>query len=357
MVKYNKIAENLIPYQIPSTTDYKYKMDMGEWFLPVHSSVINEVLTFNDLAKYGVIDLDFNNFINLIKKYNDLSNDHDTVLITNGSDNALRLILELYATPESKILLPIPSYVHFECMLDTKQVKQVDKPYVDYKISNDELNLFLLDKLSNNYDLCYFVNPSMPIGHTLTHENITYMLTTWPETMFVIDEAYIEFSDKKSCSILTEQFSNIIVVRTFSKFFSLASLRLGYLISNKSNIQLLRPYYNNKDITKLAIRCGIQTLLNLDFYNENKKEYFKIKKYIINRLKILIKTNNKITDYIMNDGLYFTLISENPAELKKYFNSYNVAVRNKDSDIKGAIRITIHNLDDMKYVFDILEKY
>jgi histidinol-phosphate aminotransferase len=357
MVKYNKIADKLVPYQIPSTTEYKYKMDMGEWFLPIHPSVKEQLTIFNDLSKYGVVDTDFNNFINLVKKYNGITNQLDTILITNGSDNALRLVLELYATPESKILLPVPSYVHFECMLDTKSVDSIDKPYIDYKLTNDQLNDFLLEKLANNYDLCYFVNPSMPIGHMLTHENISHMLKTYPDTMFIIDEAYVEFSNSQSCSTLTEVYSNIIVIRTFSKFFSLASLRLGYLITCETNIKHLRPYYNNKDITKLAILCGIQTLMNLDFYVKNKTEYFKLKEYIITRLNLLIKSNTKITDYIMNDGVYFTLISTNPAELKKYFNTNDVAVRNKDSDIKGAIRITINDFDSMKYVFDILENY
>ena len=49
MFKYKKVAENLEPYKIPSTTEYKYKMDMGEWSLPIHPSVNQELKNFDSL--------------------------------------------------------------------------------------------------------------------------------------------------------------------------------------------------------------------------------------------------------------------------------------------------------------------
>jgi len=357
MFKYKKVAENLEPYKIPSTTDYKYKMDMGEWLFAIHPSISQEVNSFTNLYRYGVVDNGFNNLLDLIKEYNGLTNQEETVLVTNGSDNALRLILDLFATPESKILVPTPSYVHFECMLDTFQVQQVKKPYMDYKLTNDELNDFLLNELVANYDLCYLVNPSMPIGHTLTHSNIINMLTLYPNTMFVVDEAYVEFSPNTTCAPLTEKYNNLIVVRTFSKFFSLASLRIGYLMSNSQIIKLLKPYYNYKDITKLSVNCASQSLNNIDFYNENKKTYLELKEYVKTNLSQIISSNTKITDFIMNDGMYFTIICTDPSDLKSYFDLHSIAVRNKDSDIKGAIRLTINNREIMEHVFQILKKY
>ena len=353
-MKYNKKTENLNAYMLQPTYDYKYRLDIGEWELPVHPSVIERLQSFYDVCRYGAINNDFKQLIHEIQKYNNIENT-DNVLLTNGSDNALRIILELFTTPESKFLVPVPSYTHFESMLKVCNV-QLDKPYMNYKWSNDELLHFLLEELKKEYDLCYIVNPSMPIGHLLTQDEIKNMLTLYPNTMFVVDEAYLEFSTHQSCAPLIEQYNNLIVVKTFSKFFSLASLRIGYLMTNPSLISLLKPIYNYKDITQISVQCALQTLLHNDFYNENKKQFFKTKQYLIEQLE-LVNNNSKITEYIMNDGVYFTLICKDPSNLKTFFDGHSIAVRNKDCDIKGALRITIGTLESMEKVFEVLKLY
>jgi histidinol-phosphate aminotransferase len=242
-------------------------------------------------------------------------------------------------------------------MLDTFSVKNITKPYMDYTLTNCELNTFLLKELSNNYDLCYFVNPSMPIGHILSHENIKHMLQSYPNTVFIIDEAYIEFSNNQTCAKFVDEFNNLIVVRTFSKFFSLASLRIGYLMTNNRFVSLLKPFYNYKDITKISVNCALSSLKNIDFYNKNKELYFVIKQYIIKNLSEIVRSNKKIKDYIFNEGMYFTLICHDPVDLKKYFDSFSIAVRNKDCDIKGAIRITVFDKESVEKVIEVLKKY
>jgi histidinol-phosphate aminotransferase len=197
----------------------------------------------------------------------------------------------------------------------------------------------------------------MLIGHLLTEDNIKYMLNTYPNTVFIIDEAYIEFSRNSSCSNLIEEYNNLIVVKTFSKFFSLASLRIGYLITNPKIMSLIKPYYNYRDLTTMAVKCALSTLKNIDYYNKNKELYFEIKQYVINNLEDILKTNTKIKDYIMNDGVYFIVICDNPSDLNAYFNSKNIAVRSKTSDLKGSIRITISNYETMEKVFEVLRTY
>ena len=355
-MKYNKKTENLNAYMLQPTYGYKYRLDIGEWELPVHPSIQEQIQSFHEVCRYGSVNDDFKQLIHEIQKYNNIS-DMDNVLITNGSDNALRLILELFATPESKLLVPVPSYTHFESMLKVVNINKLDKPYMDYTWSNHELNKFLLDELEKQYDVCYFVNPSMPIGHLLTNNDIQNMLTLYPNTLFIIDEAYLEFSEHQSCVPLIEQNNNLIVVKTFSKFFSLASLRIGYLMTNPSLISLLKPLYNYKDITQLSVKCALYTLLHNDFYNENKKHFFEIKKYLIQQLTKIVENNSKITDFIMNDGVYFTLICKNPSDLKTFFDGHSIAVRNKDCDIKGALRITVGMQETMEKVIEVLKLY
>ena len=359
MFKYNNIAENCDSYKIPSTKHSKYKLDIGELFFPIHNSINDECKSISDINLYNVKDEMFNNLINEIKIYNNINNDNNSdIIITNGSDNALRLILEVFATPNSNLLIPTPTYPHFESMLKVHKINNLLKVNLNYKQTNNEIFEIIKENLSKNeIDLCYIVNPNMPIGYMFSKENVINLLINFPNTIFIFDEAYIEFSDKETLATLVNNYNNLIITKTFSKFFGLASLRIGYLITNKKFIKLIDPYYNQKDITKVAINCAYKSLKNIDFYNENKKRFLQIRDYLRIKLNEIVNNNSKLIDWFLNDGMYFTIIAHDPYGLTKHFENNSIAVRNKNDDIKGAIRITIADKEIMDEVINVLSKW
>ena len=356
-MKYNKKAETLKIYTLPSSVGHEHRLDIGEWTFPVHPSVSNEISTFTSVCRYGSLDQEFNSLVQEIKNYTHLSTPEDVVLVTNGSDNALRLILEVVATDHSSFLVPKPSYNNFELMLDTHDVFQVNAPHIQYTWTNDEMYAFVFEELKPTYDVCYLINPSMLLGHLLTHHHIETILQTYPSTLFIIDEAYGEFSTQQSCAPLIETYSNLIVVKTFSKFFSLASLRIGYFMTNPTLMNLIKPYYNYRDISPLAVKCALATLKHLSFYDKNKLLYFEIKDYVIEKLKMIVPNHPKLIDFIINDGVYVTLLCNDPIELQEYLSKHSVAVRSKQSDLKGAVRITLSTYESMNRVMELLQSF
>ena len=355
-MKYNKKSETLKTYSLPSSVGYDHRLDLGEWTFPVHPSVSDQVTTFNPLCRYGSIDHEFTSLVHEIKTYTHIHG-NDSVIITNGSDNALRLILQVFATETSTFFVPKPSYNNFELMLDTHTIHHVSAPLIDYTFTNDELYSWLLQELTIPYDVVYLINPSMLIGHLITTKQIESMLQKHSHTLFIIDEAYIEFSNQESCAPLIELYSNLIVVKTFSKFFSLASLRIGYLLTNPKLVSLIKPYYNYRDISPIAVKCALSTLQHIDFYKQNKQLYFEIKKYIIQQLTSIKLENENIIDFIMKDGVYFMIICNYPNHLQEYLSQHGVYVRSKHSDLKGGIRITISTYESMNAVFELLRQY
>lgn len=352
-MKYNKKSELLKVYSIPSSVGHDHRLELGEWTFPIHESVLKQVTDFNQLCRYGSIDSEFLSLLHEIKQYTNIHT--DDILVTNGSDNALRLILDLFATEESTFLVPKPSYNNFELMLETHDVKHVSTPYIDYKLTNEEVYIKLDHELKGNYDVCYLINPSMLLGHLLTHQQIEHFLKTYPSTLFIIDEAYVEFSNQESCAPFIETYPNLIVVKTFSKFFSLASLRIGYLLTNPTLLKLIKPYYNYRDVSPLAVKCALSTLKNLDFYNKNKETYFEIKQYMKEELAKIVNPN--IVDFILNDGVYFIILCKDPLHLQEYFDQHRVSVRSKHSDLKGSVRITISTYESMNRVLELLSLY
>ena len=188
-------------------------------------------------------------------------------------------------------------------------------------------------------------------------EVIEDMIKQFPNTLFVIDEAYIEFANNTdSCTTLTKKYNNIIVVRTFSKFFSLAALRIGYMVSSLSLIQLALPLNNTKDVSSIAVRSASSSLDHLDFYLETKKEIDGIKEWLRIRLDELQQAGH-ISKWVMRDSMYFLIFSPHAKALCGLLKTnFNILVRDKSDVLPDAIRATLSNKDDMNLLLSALEQ-
>ena len=149
--------------------------------------------------------------------------------------------------------------------------------------------------------------------------------------------------------MIISDFPNIIVTRTFSKYFGLASLRLGYIVSSLKINELLQVGYNGKDICKISVDIATIALQNLNHYRNIFQEFLIVKDFLKYELKILNIKHN--VEY----GNFFTIFVENPKYVCYLFQKNRISIRNKDSEIKGAIRISIAPLDIMKRVIKILQ--
>lgn len=97
-------------------------------------------------------------------------------------------------------------------------------------------------------------------------------MNRFPETLFIVDEAYYEFASLGpdgrpiTCVPLAIEFQNVIVTRTFSKAFCLASVRCGYLIAHPTTIEALRCYYNPKSVNQFAQVAAVNALGQFSAY-------------------------------------------------------------------------------------------
>ena len=131
---------------------------------------------------------------------------------------------------------------------------EIDKPLIP-----DE-NKILNHLCSNeNLKLVYLVNPNNPCGYLLSEEFIRELCKRLPDSIIVVDEAYIEFSDHKSSVTLINEFENLVVFRTFSKAFGMAGLRLGYMCASDEIINAVSKNKKRKecfnDFTKARNLC------------------------------------------------------------------------------------------------------
>ena len=170
--------------------------------------------------------------------------DEDQLLIGNGSDEVLDLIVRVFCTPykDDMIIMP-PTYGMYSVLANINSVGIIKVPLdATFQLRPQEV----LAAVTPNTKAIFFCSPNNPSGNAFNPNDIQILLEEF-EGIVVIDEAYIDFTEISSWSEKLSEYPNLIVTQTLSKAFGLAGLRLGIAIANPEIIALLKrikPPYN-----------------------------------------------------------------------------------------------------------------
>ena len=165
----------------------------------------------------------------------------DQFLFTNGATEAFYLIAQLFSNKKAAIVAPTFSEYEDACIIYN----------LDYQlITTREIN-------NTNVDLLFVCNPNNPTGSLFSKSELERLIKQMPATTFVIDEAYIEFTNKaESVVSLTKTYANLIVVRSLTKTFTIPGLRLGYIVSTSLILSNLLKLKMPWSVNLLAIKAG-----------------------------------------------------------------------------------------------------
>ena len=190
-------------------------------------------------------------------------------LFTPGSDQAIQLAANWAAEHGSgHILVATPTYDHAVNVFEEVFARVTEIPLDPLR--SDDMPDDTLSKWLEFHDAgtVYLVNPSNPLGTVISHRAIEHAAINNPATVFIVDEAYIEYAgDGVTCLELTKRFANVIVLRTFSKAWGLAGLRLGYLVAHPGVLEQVADGINEKDVTTISVRAAISVLQHHDHYD------------------------------------------------------------------------------------------
>jgi histidinol-phosphate aminotransferase len=184
------------------------------------------------------------------------------ILLGHGSDNILRMILQVF-TSHSKCMVLLPTYDNFRAQAESFGNTVVGIPVSD---SSEESILKITEEIAKiQPQLIYITNPNNPIGYQIENEGLKKILDAAKtiNALVIADEAYYEFSGETALPLLP-QYGNLLIIRTFSKAFGLAGIRLGYLLANEEVVDELNKVYNPKDVTMLSASVGEYMLNNFD---------------------------------------------------------------------------------------------
>lgn len=253
----------------------------------------------------------------------------DRVIIGNGSDEILRMILETYINPGEIIFSLYPSYPLYKVLSEIHSGKN------------------RLIQLTPEFDLpewkktwqgkiLFIANPNSPTGGLFDYKKIGRICELF-NGIIVLDEAYVDFAPQSGLSLLL-QYPNLIITRSFSKSYSLAGLRIGFALGSKniiSELNLVKDSYNINRISQIAAKSALE---DKTYFQKTRTKIIHTRNYLVNELK-------KMGFYIFPSeaNFIFTIPSDkNGKALYQYLNKKKILVRYWDLPrLREGIRITV----------------
>ncbi|MBD2342166.1 histidinol-phosphate transaminase [Calothrix sp. FACHB-156] len=171
------------------------------------------------------------------------------IIVGNGSDEILSIIIRACTEPGRKVVYPMPTYVLYRTLVEMQAADVLEIPYPeDYSLPLKEL-------IAADGSVTFIASPNSPSGHVVPNEDLR-KLASQLSGILVIDEAYVDFTESSALD-LVQEYNNVIIIRTLSKGYSLAGLRLGFGIANP---KLLDGLFKVKDSYNIdAIACAVAT--------------------------------------------------------------------------------------------------
>jgi len=259
----------------------------------------------------------------------------EKIFLGNGSDEIIDLCYRVFCNPgKDKALTFTPTYGMYEVSASVNDIKIIKIPLNErFQLDLEKTKPYFSD---NNLKLIFICSPNNPTSNCMESSDISYIISNF-NGIVVIDEAYIDFTEKPSFIKMIDKYPNLIVMQTFSKAFGLAAARVGMAFSNPDILQYfnkLKPPYNISTINQIA------ALRKLEKAVEFKSQVLKIKNEK-ERLNADLK-KLKITEKVYPSDTNFILVKVSNATL--IYNSLidkHIIIRNRTSVINNCLRITV----------------
>ncbi len=274
----------------------KLRLDFNENTLGCSPKVLN-ALRRMDAAALSVYP-DYSRFKIKLSRY--LGVERENIVLTNASDEAIKLFMDTFIEGGDEIILPVPTFTLFSFYAGLADAVINEVPY------NDDLSFpvkRVINAITKDTKLVVLVSPNNPTGTAIADDDVISILRKAKEndTLIVIDEAYYEFCDKSFVNLVND-FDNLLVIRTFSKAFGLAGLRMGYLIGSRMLTKYLAKAQSPYSVNAPALIAAEAALADTSFVRGYVNEVKKNKLFVREELENLgVKSYPSDANFLIAD--------------------------------------------------------
>ena len=220
--------------------------------------------------------------------------DTDRILMTNGSDEILNFAFMAFGDKYHPFAFPDITYGFYPVFAKLNGVSYKEIPLK----SDFSVDVADYENIGMNIVIA---NPNAPTGLMLSLSDVERIVSTNPDNVVIIDEAYIDFGGESAIR-LTDRYDNLLVTRTFSKSYSLAGARLGFGIGAKSliaDLNTIKYSTNPYNVNRMTMAAGVAALKDNGYYMNNCKTIIENREWTSKELKKLGFTVTKsMTNFI-----------------------------------------------------------
>ena len=268
------------------------------------------------------------------------------VITTRGADEAIELLIRTFCEPGvDSILINPPTYGMYEISAETCGVNTI-KQQLDVNFDPDyEAIKAQLDTVN----LVFLCAPNNPTGNLIDTDKLTDLLSAAKDKAIIVcDEAYIEFCPPASQVSLLQDFDNLVILRTLSKAFALASLRCGFALASETVIGLLSkviaPYPVPEPVAQIASQAlteaGIAVMqARVEQLNGIRNAFIDELNQLQGVEKVFPATGNYVLVQFIDSQKVFSLLGEQGIVLRDFSSKER---------LENCIRITLGNAAEMK---------
>ncbi len=274
------------------------------------------------------------------------------LFLGNGSDEAIDLLIRAFCRPgEDEVISIDPSYGMYEVSARINDIK-VRKVLLNEDFSLNSLRI--LEAVSDNTKLIFLCSPNNPTGNILEKAEILKLVNNF-NGITIVDEAYIDFAGTKGLLDEINNFPNLVILRTLSKAWGLAGIRLGMAIGSSEIVTILDKIKYPYNINVLTQNKAAEMILQ----NVEKEEW--VKMTILERQKLSDRLSSfDFIEKVFPSDANFLLVKINKArDIYEFLKDEKIIVRDRSkvSLCEACLRITVGNPEENNLLHSALKKY
>lgn len=346
MYNLNTKIKDLEPYE-PIKGDYKIRLDANESYMNLPEDVLEEI-------KEELFKLGFNRYpdplaLDLCNAFGKLYNiKTENIVAGNGSDELIALLFSGFVMKGEAFATFENDFSMYKFYGSLSECTSVTIP----KEENFKINVKNAIKICKNEKirLLIFSNPCNPTSLGITIEDVKEILNELPNTMVVVDEAYMDFWNESVLDEI-ENYDNLLILKTCSKALGLASMRVGFAIGNTKLINAIKAIKSPYNMDSFSQAIGRIVLSHEDLCKNCTAQIVKATKEFYSMLEpIAMKNGMEILKPVTN---FVVLRTEKANEIYKFLLKKGIAVR----CFKGFLRICAGTDEEMQETAKCIEEF